>query len=80
MKMWTNQKRQEIRHTRKGIPTGTMYHLNSKRLKTCYLQRIAAILGVAEYASTEDTRTAIEGKLWEMGKDPAGTDNGTLYM
>jgi len=55
--------------TREGIPTDTAYHLNSKRLKTRHLRRIAAILGPVKSAFTEDTRMIIEGKLCEMGKD-----------
>jgi len=73
--------------TGEGIPTGTAYHLNSKRLKTFHLRRIAATLGVVESASAEDTRTIIEGKLCEMGKDPTdvqviiqGTGDGTFYL
>ena len=60
------------------------------RLKTRQLKRIAAALGVpAESASTEDSRTIIEGKLPEMSKDPNEVqvvvedwddDGGTLFL
>ena len=51
-------------------PEGTTYHINSRRLKTQQLKQIAASLGVpAESASAEDTRSIIEGKLRETGKD-----------
>ena len=47
-------------------PEGTTYHINSRRLKMRQLKRIAAALGVpAESASAENTRTIIEGKLWD---------------
>ena len=71
------------------LPDGTAYHLNSRRLKTRQLRRIAAALGLAESASAEDTRTIIEGKLREMDKDPAEVqvivkdlegDDGTLFL
>ena len=71
-------------------PEGTTYHINSRRLKTRQLKRIAASLGVpAESASAEDTRTIIEGKLRETGKDPnevqvvvedSDDDGGTLCL
>ena len=68
---------------------GTAYHINSRRLKTRQLRRIAAALGLAESASAEDTRTIIEGKLREMDKDPAEVqvivkdlegNDGTLFL
>ena len=71
------------------LPDGTTYHLNSRRLKTRQLRRIAAALGLAESASAEDTRTIIKGKLREMDKDPAEVqvivkdlegDDGTLFL
>ena len=50
-------------------PEGTTYHINSRRLKTRQLKRIAAALGVpGESASAEDTRTIIEGKLRETAR------------
>ena len=71
------------------LPDGTGYHLNSRRLKTRQLRRIAVALGLTESASAEDTSTIIEGKLREMDKDPAKVqvivkdlegDDGTLFL
>ena len=68
---------------------GTAYHLNSRRLKTRQLRRVAAAVGLTESASAEDTRTIIEGKLREMDKDPTEVqvvvrdlegDDGTLFL
>ena len=71
-------------------PDGAAYHMNSRRLKTRQLRRIAAALGVtAESASAEDTRTIIEGKLRERDKNPtevqvivqdSDDDGGTLFL
>ena len=69
---------------------GTAYHINSRRLKTRQIRRIAAALGVTVgSASAEDTRTIVEGKLREMDKNPTevqvivqGSDDdiGTLFL
>ena len=78
-----------LENTETTVPEGTTYHLNSKRLKTRQLKRIAAALGITESASAEDTRTIIEGKLREMDTDPSEVqviiqegdkDNGTLFL
>jgi len=71
-----------------GIPTGTTYHLNSKRLKTRQLRRIATALGLAGNASAEDTRRMIEGKLRELDREPVDVQvivpdadgDGMLYL
>ena len=72
-------------------PEGTTYHINSRRLKTRQLKRIAATFGVPAESAAEDTRTIIiiEGKLRETGKDPnevqvvvedSDDDGGTLFL
>ena len=74
----------------KEWPEGTAYHINSRRLKTRQIRRIAAALGVTVgSASAEDTRTIVEGKLREMDKNPtevqvivqgSDDDSGTLFL
>ena len=71
-------------------PEGTAYHINSRRLKTRQIRRIAAALGVTVgSASADDTRTIVEGKLREMDKNPteaqvtvqcSDDDSGTLFL
>ena len=46
-----------------GLPEGSTYCLNSKKLKTKQLRRIAKALDLPSTASAEDTRRIIEGKL-----------------
>ena len=49
-------------------PEGTTYHINSRRLKTRQLKRIAAALGVpAESASAKNTRTICNTLASEQG-------------
>jgi len=53
-----------------NLPKGAYYHLNSKKLKTKQLKRVAQAMDLAVNASAEGTRRMIEGKLREMDRDP----------
>ena len=51
-------------------PRGKVLPLNSKRLKTTQLQRLARALSLPTSASGDELRLMIDGKLGEMEKEP----------
>jgi len=53
-----------------GEPRGKALALNSKRLTTAQLQRIARGLEVHTTARGDELRQMVDGKLTEMGKEP----------
>ena len=54
------------------LPSGTTYHLSSRRLTKRDLRQIVIALGATVgNASAEDTRKIIEGKLREWHMEPA---------
>ena len=52
------------------FPKGDMFPLNLRRIKGCWIQRIAEALELPGRASLEETRQMIEGKLMELQYQP----------
>ena len=52
------------------FPEGDIFPLNSRRIKGCWIQRIAEALELPGRASLEETRQIIEGKLMELQYQP----------
>ena len=74
----------ELSSDKDEFPEGDMFPLNSRRIKGCWIQRIAEALELPGRASLEETRQMIEGKLMELQYQPQNMgrrlgQNTTMY-
>ncbi len=53
-----------------ALPEGLVYPLNSKRLPSRHLHKLAEELGLPSKASADETLQMIEGALVDMNREP----------